>query len=160
RVQVGLGYQLELIQFFNTDPVILDNPDLAGRLFGYTNPYRLGWLEQDFALDLRDAPLEAHRGMYLRLFAEEGGEFAGGAFLYQKPQPDLRLYAPLGSRVTLAGRFMFGQLFSQGDLGSPITRRFYLGGANSHRGFNYNRLSPQVPSGISGEPPIPIGGDQ
>jgi outer membrane protein assembly factor BamA len=54
----------------------------------------------------------------------------------------------------------FGQIFTQGDLGSPITRRFYLGGPSSHRGFNYNRLSPQVPSGLKGVDPIPIGGDQ
>jgi outer membrane protein assembly factor BamA len=160
RLRLGVSYDFELLQFFNTDPVILDNPQLAGRLFGYTNPYRLGWLQQNAALDLRDAPLEAHRGFYVSLLAEEGGPFAGGAFLYQKLQPDVRGYAPLGSHVTLAGRFWFGQLFSQGDLGSPITRRFYLGGANSHRGFNYDRLSPQVPSGISGMSPIPIGGDQ
>jgi translocation and assembly module TamA len=160
RLRLAATYGFELLQFFNTDPVILDNPQLAGRLFGYTNPYRIGWLQQDAAFDLRDAPLDAHRGVYFGLLVEEGGPFAGGAFLYQKLQPDLRLYAPLGSRLTLAGRVWFGQLFSQGDLGSPITRRFYLGGANSHRGFNYDRLSPQVPSGISGVSPIPIGGDQ
>jgi outer membrane protein assembly factor BamA len=159
RLRLAAIYELELLQFFNTDPVILDNPQLAGRLFGYTNPYRIGWLEQDVAFDLRDTPLDAHRGIYLGLLTELGGPFAGGAFLYQKLQPDVRVYAPLG-RLTLAGRFWFGQLFSEGDLGSPVTRRFYLGGANSHRGFNYDRLSPQVPSGTPGVSPIPIGGDQ
>src|SRR5262249_29147268 len=69
--------------------------------------------------------------------------------------------APLGTkRVVLAGRVLFGQIYVQGDLGSPITRRFYLGGPGSHRGFNYDRLSPQVPSGLPGVPPIPIGGHQ
>jgi translocation and assembly module TamA len=160
RVLLGVSYNFQLLQFFNTDPTILDNPALAGRLFGYTNPYRLGWLQGDAALDLRDRPLDPHRGVYLSTTIEAGGEYAGGAFLYEKIAPDLRGYAPLGNRVTLAGRFVFGQLWSQGDLGSPITRRFYLGGPNSHRGFNYNRLSPQVPSGIPGVQPIPIGGDQ
>ena len=73
----------------------------------------------------------------------------------------MRAYLPLGTRrVVLAARVEFGQLFVQGDLGSPITRRFYLGGPSSHRGFNYNRLSPQVPSGLPDVAPIPIGGDQ
>jgi translocation and assembly module TamA len=160
HVLLGASYNFQFLQFFNTDPTILNNPALSGRLFGYTNPYRLGWFQEDFALDLRDKPLDAHQGGYLGLTFEQGGNYAGGAFDYEKVVPDLRLYAPLGRRVTLAARFVFGQLFTQGDLGSPITRRFYLGGPNSHRGFNYDRLSPQVPSGLPNVAAIPIGGDQ
>jgi outer membrane translocation and assembly module TamA len=75
--------------------------------------------------------------------------------------PEVRLYAPLGSRVTFAVRAQFGQIFVQGDdTGSPVTRRFYLGGPDSHRGFNYNRLSLQVPLGVPGSPNLPVGGDQ
>ena len=160
RVLLGASYNFQLLQLFATDPTILDQPALAGRLFGYTNPYRVGWLQQDVALDLRDQPLDAHRGVYVGATFEEGGTWAGGAFQYEKLVPELRAYAPLGRRLTLAGRFLFGQLFTQGDLGSPITRRFYLGGSNSQRGFNYERLSPEVPSGRPGMSAIPIGGDQ
>ena len=35
-----------------------------------------------------------------------------------------------------------------------------MGGPDSHRGFNYNRLSVQVPIGYPGAPNLPIGGDQ
>jgi translocation and assembly module TamA len=160
RVLIGASYNFQLLQFFDTDPTILDNPALAGRLFGYTNPYRIAWLQQDLALDLRDRPQESHVGVYVASAFEEGGAYSGGAFHYEKILPELRAYAPLGSRVTLAGRFLFGQLFSHGTLGSPITRRFYLGGPSAQRGFNYDRLSPQVPSGQPGVSPIPIGGDQ
>jgi translocation and assembly module TamA len=160
RVLLGASYNFQFLLFYDTDPVILDDPALAGRLFGYTNPYRIGWFQQHLALDLRDRPLDAHAGLYVSATFEEGGTYAGGAFQYEKILPELRAYAPLGRRVTLAGRFLFGQLFTQNDLGSPITRRFYLGGSNSHRGFNYDRLSPQVPSGQPGVSAIPIGGDQ
>ena len=156
----GLSYNFQFLQFFDTDPVILDDPTLSSRFFGYTNPYRLGWLQQDLGLDFRDRPIDAHAGVYAGATFEEGGAWAGGAFQYEKIVPELRAYAPLGRRVTLAGRFLFGQLFAQGGLGSPITRRFYLGGSNTQRGFNYDRLSPQVPSGEPGVSPIPIGGDQ
>ncbi len=160
KVLISAAYNFEFLKFFNTDPAIFLDPGQSGRLFGYVDPYRLGWYQQDFTLDLRDRPLDAHKGFYASLSVEEGGPWAGGAFEYEKLQPDVRGYAPLGKRVTFAARFQFGQLFTQGDLGSPTTRRFYLGGPNSHRGFNYARLSLQVPSGIFGVPPIPIGGDQ
>jgi translocation and assembly module TamA len=160
RVLLSLSYNLQFLMFFNTVPSFQDNPALATQLFGYTNPYRVGWWQQGVQLDLRDRPLDAHQGAYFGATAEEGGVYAAGAFQYEKLLGDLRLYAPLGKRLTLAARGELGQIFVQGTTGSPITRRFYLGGPNTHRGFNYNRLSLQVPSGINGTPNLPIGGDQ
>jgi translocation and assembly module TamA len=161
HLHAELGYDFQYLKFFDTDPAILNRPDLAGKLYGFVDPYRLAWVHQDFLADLRDRPLDPSRGGYFSFSVEEGGAWTGSAFQYEKLQPDLRLYAPLGTkRVVLAGRVLFGQIYVQGDLGSPITRRFYLGGPGSHRGFNYDRLSPQVPSGLPGVGPIPIGGDQ
>jgi translocation and assembly module TamA len=160
RIQLGLSYNFQLALFFATDPQILNDPAQAGLLFGYTNPYRVGWWQQDATLDLRDHPLDPHEGFFTTTTLEEGGIYAGGAFQYEKIVPDVRGYVPMGRRVTLALRAQFGQIFTQGDLGSPITRRLYLGGPSSHRGFTYNRLSYQVPSGNEGVPPLPIGGDQ
>jgi outer membrane protein assembly factor BamA len=160
RVSLGLSYNFNFLLFFNTVPAFASDPHAAARLYGYTNPYRVGWLQQDLALDLRDKPLDPHKGVYVGATIEEGGTWAAGSFSYQKVQPELRLYVPLGPHVTLAGRGEFGQMFVQGDQGSPITRRFFMGGPNSHRGFNYNRLSIQVPIGYPGAPNLPIGGDQ
>ena len=123
-----------------------DEPARAARLFGYTNPYRVGWFQEDFTLDLRDKPLGSAQGRLLRHQHRGGRPLRGRLVHYEKVLPEARLYAPLGRRVTFATRAMFGQMFVQGDLGSPITRRFYMGGPDSHRGFNYNRLSLQVPS--------------
>jgi translocation and assembly module TamA len=164
RVRVGLSYNFQYLGFFGIDPAFTDASTgtfSAGRLFGFVDPYRVGWWQENIALDLRDKPLDPHYGLYLAVVAEEGGDFAGGAFQYEKVLPEARAYLPLGDRIVLAGRVQYGRLFDQGDLGSPITRRFYLGGPGSHRGFNYNRLSAQVPSGIPGNTTaIPIGGDQ
>jgi len=146
--------------FFNTVPAFQDDPHAASKLYGYTNPYRVAWLQQDFMLDLRDKPLAPHKGGYLGVQLEEGGVYAGGAFTYEKILPEARLYIPMGSRITFATRGEFGQVFAASDQGSPITRRFYMGGPDSHRGFNYNRLSLQVPIGYPGAPNLPIGGDQ
>jgi outer membrane protein assembly factor BamA len=160
HVHVGLSYNFNFLLFFNTVPAFTEDPRAAARLYGYTSPYRVGWWQEDLALDLRDKPLTPHQGAYAAVTFEEGGSFAGGTFAYEKVQPQLRLYAPLGKRVTVAARGELGQLFVQGAEGSPITRRFFMGGPDSHRGFNYNRLSLQVPSGLKGAPNLPIGGDQ
>src|SRR5207245_6915156 len=57
RVRLGLSYNFQLLEFFNTDPALLADPAQTGQVFGYANPYRLGWWQQDFALDLREKPL-------------------------------------------------------------------------------------------------------
>jgi outer membrane protein assembly factor BamA len=89
---------------------------------------------------------------------EQGGVYTGSAFSYQKFVPELRLYYTLWNRLTIAARVQFGHIFAQGDFGSPITQRFYLGGPNSHRGFSFNRLSYQMCSGAfdPGTGPVPL----
>lgn len=156
RIRLGVSYNFQFLDFFSADPSLLSDPQETGSRFGYVDPYRLGYLQEQVALDLRDRPVDARRGFYLALLAEQGGVYAGSAFDYQKLMPEARGYIPLGQRVIIAMRVMFGQIFVQGDLGSPITQRFYLGGPNSHRGFTYNRLSYQVCSGTPNEGyPIP-----
>jgi outer membrane protein assembly factor BamA len=163
RILFGVAYAIQFLDFFNTDPAVLSDPRQAGTLYGYVDPFRVAWFQEDVSLDLRDRPVGTHQGAFFTVTAEQGGVYTGSAFSYQKIVPDVRLYAPLGPRVTLAARIEFGQIWSHGDLGSPITRRLYLGGPNSHRGFNYNRLSYQIPSGFDPSqhvPALPIGGDQ
>jgi translocation and assembly module TamA len=159
RIQLALSYNLEYLDFFHTAAPVLLDPQVAGPVYGYQDPYRVAWLQQEAVFDLRDAPLASRKGVYVALKAEEGGVYVGGAFSYEKLVAEGRGYLPLGSRVVLGARIECGQLFSQGELASPITRRFYLGGPSSHRGFNYDRLAPQV-AGAPGSPPIPVGGDQ
>lgn len=175
RASFGLSYNIQFLQFFNTDPSIFTASDAsqAGTVYGFLPLYRVAWLQQDLKLDLRDKPLDTHYGGYALFHAEEGGDYTGSAFKYEKIIPELRGYAPLGSRVTLAGRVQYGRVWTQGDLGSPITRRLYLGGPDSHRGFSYDRLSYQIPANCPAVDqaigkcpstrtfqPLPIGGDE
>ncbi len=163
RIHLGLSYNFQYLGFFDVDPNFT-NPDPTQRaLLGTLDlsllkgqDYRLGWWQEDFSLDLRDASVDATRGGYLGVTLEEGGVYAGGAFTYEKIVPELRGYLPLGGRVVLAARVLYGKMFVHSD-SSPITRRFYLGGPDSHRGFNYNRLSPQLITCVQSAP-IHIGG--
>lgn len=160
RLQLGASYAFQYLQFFNVDPAFLADPGKSARDFGFADPYRLAWLDEAVVLDLRDQPLDARRGGWFSLHAEEGGIWSGAAFNYEKLTAEARGYYSLFGRVVFAARTQFGHLFSQGDRGSPTTRRYYLGGPESHRGFNFARLSMQIPSGIAGNPSLPIGGDE
>ena len=160
RLQLGLSYNFNQLLFFKTDPALLVDEAEAARRYGYVDPYRLAWLAEEATLDLRDRPFDTRRGAYFAARVEEGGVYTGSRFTYEKLETEARGYLPLGSRVVVAARTSFGHIFVHGDTGSPTTRRFYLGGQDSHRGFNYNRLSSQIVSGLPGTPSLPIGGDQ
>ena len=158
RISLSLAYNFQFLDFFATSPEILSDPTHAGTMYGYLDPYRLAWLQQDFRIDGRDSVFDPRRGGYGEISFEEGGPYTGSAFTYEKMRIGARGYAPLGSRVVLAGRIEFAQIWSQGQDGSPITRRLALGGGSSHRGFSEGRLAPQVP--VARGAPLPIGGDQ
>lgn len=158
RISLGTSYNFQYLDFFFTSPEILSDPAQAGTRYGYADPYRVAWLQQDVRLDWRDDRLDPRKGMYAEVTAEEGGPYTGGAFTYEKLKLGTRGYLPLGTRVVLAGRVEFAQIWSQGDKGSPTTRRIALGGASSQRGFSEGRLSPQI--AVASGPPLPIGGDQ
>ena len=164
RISLAASYNFQFLDFFYAEAG-LDQGSTGGTssavLFGFIDPYRLGYFQEQIGLDFRNRKIDARRGAYFLLTAEQGGVYAGGAFSYQKLQPEARGYLSLGERVTIAARVQYGHIFTQGDTGSPITQRFYLGGPNSHRGFTYNRLSYQmcsgayVPPGVNGQPAGP-----
>jgi translocation and assembly module TamA len=148
RISLSASYNFQFLDFFEPQPGLTES-EQAGQLFGFVDPYRLGYFQEQIALDLRDRPVDATRGFYAQVIGEQGGVYTGSAFSYQKIVPEVRAYYTLFNRLTVAARLQYGQIFVQGDLGSPITQRFYLGGPNSHRGFSFNRLSYQMCSGIT-----------
>jgi translocation and assembly module TamA len=157
RLLLRAGWSLSHLNFFHVDPLYETATQLG---YGFVNPYRVAYLEQVVQFDLRDRPLRPRVGGYVAARFEEGAAAVGGDFTYFKFVPELRLYAPLGSRVVLAARSEWGWLDPTQDDG-PITRRFYLGGPSGHRGFGFGRLSPQALSLApehEGER-IPIGGN-
>jgi outer membrane translocation and assembly module TamA len=107
---------------------------------------QLFWVDQQLAYDRRDDPLDARRGFYAEVRAEEGNGWI-------QVTPEARGYVPLGRRWVLAARLRGGRTLS-GE--SPLTRRYFSGGGTSHRGFAFRRLAPWVET-TEGER-APVGG--
>jgi translocation and assembly module TamA len=151
------SYNIQFLDFFNYDPAAFD-PSINPLGASFKDPYRVAWFEQFVQLDLRDRALDPRSGLYLSTRVEEGFAAIGSAFTYFKVFPELRVYLPLGRRLTLDGRAQLGWLQPQRAEDSPITRRFALGGPFSHRGFGTARLSPQVVDPMTHEV-ISLGGN-
>ena len=146
RVQAGLSWNIEQLSFSNVDPAIRQQPVLEEQLgLGEEQDYRLAFYEQTLAIDLRDQILDAHDGVYVLLALEEGTPLAGGLNDYIKADAEVRgYYAPV-ERLVLAARLRHARVL-RGETDIPITRRYFSGGATSHRGFTQRRLTPVVKS--------------
>jgi translocation and assembly module TamA len=97
-----------------------------------------------FERDKRDNKLDPTTGYYATLSAKPTYEAIRGN-VFSSFEGSIAGYYGLGSedRVVLAARVAAGSLLGTGDLEDiPATRRFYLGGGGSVRGYAYQEISP------------------
>ena len=152
RLLTGLTWRFRSLTFAEISPALDDATQMQ---VGMTDPYRIGAIDQNVALDLRDHPLDPRRGFYTQVIASEGSTGLGGTSTFVRGTGDVRGYLPIGDRLVLAARAMYGRALTS-EL--PVTERFFEGGANGHRGFTYRKLSP-FRLGPEGEY-APIGGEE
>jgi len=115
----------------------------------------------DLQRSTADNLLNAHRGYQVALHAEQAGRLMPGSFNYYEVSADGRHYLPLGRKLTVATRLQFGNIRPSGEpnrQGSfeeniPFSKRYFLGGATSIRGWGRYEVSPLSDSGQ------PYGGD-
>jgi outer membrane protein assembly factor BamA len=120
-----------------------------------------------FAIDLQQTSvrnlLDARRGYFAALHLEQAGGWLPGSFDYYTLSGDLRHYLPLPGRAVIASRAQWGVLDdlarAKSDLPEelastkiPFSKRFFLGGSTSLRGWGRFDVSPLSESGL------PIGG--
>lgn len=144
KLSIGISWNLQYFDFFDFSE---DTWGKSSTQLGlsFVDPYRLTWLEQSIALDLRDSAQDPRAGFYAQLHVEEGFPQIGSDFAYIKVKPEARGFIPLGTkRLVLGLRAQWGQIWTFDSDDSPVTRRLYLGGPTRHRGFAFNRLSPQI----------------
>lgn len=102
-----------------------------------------------------DNVLNAHHGFQIAFHAEEAGRFVPGSFNYYAASADGRHYLPISDRLVFASRLQIGNIRPVGNAQTnvPFSKRYFLGGATSIRGWGRYEVSPLSASGL------PIGGD-
>jgi outer membrane protein assembly factor BamA len=160
RLRLSGGWQYHVIDI-DADERLQDR--LTGEQALEDSLQTIGYFQQAVTLDLRDNQFNPRRGMFAEIQLEESGVYSLSELGYQRGQIDLRGYVPVAPRLVLAVRGLAGLLRENEEAaGEPLTRRFYAGGASSHRGFGYRDLSPFVVDRdpVTGEiiDYVPVGG--
>ncbi|MFN7915042.1 MAG: BamA/TamA family outer membrane protein [Vicinamibacterales bacterium] len=115
----------------------------------------LGALGFDLQRSTADNLLNARRGYQLAFHGEEAGRLLPGTFNYYAMSVDARHYLPVSDRLVLANRVQLGAINAAGDDPAqvPFSKKYFLGGASSIRGWGRYEVSPLSGSGL------PIGGN-
>jgi outer membrane protein assembly complex protein YaeT len=109
----------------------------------------------DISRNTADSVLDSKRGYQLAAHAEQAGQLIPGTFKYTSLSAEARHYLPMArDRLVLASRAQFGNIRPYGDSQAnvPFSKRFFLGGATSIRGWGRYEVSPLSGSGT------PLGG--
>ncbi len=108
-----------------------------------------------FIRDTRDRIYSATKGSYHLLSTEYAGGPLSGDSQFTKLEGTTNWFFPLVWKTVFHFKGSAGQVFENETDKLPVYERFYLGGLNSMRGFDYGKISPIEP--ISGDR---IGGDK
>lgn len=98
--------------------------------------------------------LNATRGYFAAAHVERAAHLIGGSFSYFGASFDTRYYRRFGDRLVWAGRLEAGSLKPAGGDATqiPFSKRYYLGGATTIRGWGRYEVGPTTGSGT------PVGG--
>jgi outer membrane protein assembly factor BamA len=109
----------------------------------------------DFQRSTADNLLNAHHGYQLAVHTEEAGKLLPGTYNYFAVSLDGRHYLPFGDKVVFANRVQIGNIAPpSSDPGLvPFSKKYFLGGATSLRGWGRFEVSPLSGSGL------PLGGN-
>lgn len=162
RSSIGLSLSTERPSSL-VEPEILDDPSNVDELIALgidpvtgTQSGTLSAVGLDWQFSTADNLLNATRGYQIALHGEEAGRLLPGTFNYYAMSADLRHYIPVSSRVVVANRGQFGNIHPAGGDPAqiPFSKKYFLGGATSLRGWGRFEVSPI----LEGEG-IPVGGN-
>ncbi|MGB9735076.1 MAG: outer membrane protein assembly factor BamA [bacterium] len=116
---------------------------------GVTSAVTLGFIQ-----DTRDNPIYTTKGSLVSGSAEFAGGPLGGSFTFLKFDASASRYfpLPLDTVFMINGRIGYGYVPGNGFL--PFVNRYFLGGINSVRGYNYRTIGPQMPALVTNMDPF------
>lgn len=114
----------------------------------------LGTLGLDWQRTTTDNALNARHGYQIAIHTEKAGQVLPSTFNYFAVSSDVRNFLPIGKKVVVANRLLIGNIrpagYNQAEV--PFSKKFFLGGATSLRGWGRYEVSPLAAG-------LPIGGD-
>jgi outer membrane protein assembly complex protein YaeT len=143
------------------DPNVLANPQFRPTLIALgldpTTGKQNGTLDAlgfDAQHSTADNILNAHRGYQIAFHTEEAGKFLPGSYKYYSMSADGRHYLPISATIVIASRLQLGSIAAPAaDVTSvPLSKKYFLGGATSVRGWGRYEISPLSRG-------LPIGGN-
>jgi outer membrane protein assembly complex protein YaeT len=116
----------------------------------------LSALGADWQRTTTDNALNSRRGYQVAFHAEEAGRLLPGSFNYWAASADARHFLPLGKRFVAANRVQLGNIRPAGYEAKqvPFSKKYFLGGASSLRGWGRYEVSP-----LGESSDLPIGGN-
>jgi outer membrane protein assembly complex protein YaeT len=111
----------------------------------------LGAIQVDLERTAVDDPVLPRRGTIATLHVEHAAPWLAGTYRFDEVLADARGYHPVFGSV-LAVRAMFGAVAARDPSRVPFSKRYFLGGATSLRGWGRYQVSPIDDTGL------PIGG--
>lgn len=107
----------------------------------------------DYQRSTADNVLDSHRGYQLAFHAEHAAPWLPGSFSYSAVSADMRHYLSLSESIVVASRAQIGAIHPlDGDQSNvPFSKKYFLGGATSVRGWGRFEVSPLLDG-------VPIGG--
>lgn len=112
--------------------------DMEGR--NVTSSITLGLLR-----DSKDRPFHTKEGSLNEIYYEYAGGFLGGDSGFHKVTASSAWYFPWRWDTVLLLRGQWGYVAQQGSGKLPVYEKFFLGGIDSVRGFEYATISPRDP---------------
>jgi translocation and assembly module TamA len=152
QLEITPTYNFQLLHFVPTSGVS-EASDVRAPQLSISCPngaatcfLRLSYLEQKITYDQRDNRIEPHEGYMALLDLQEGGG-PGASFTYLRAEPELRGYLHPIRHLTVAARVQWGWMQSfAGQSGqvetTPVTQRFFGGGANDVRAYGSRLMAP------------------
>lgn len=96
--------------------------------------------------DSRDRPFLTTTGSYSYITYEHAGDFLGGDSAFGKIEASSTWYFPVLWDIVYVLRGQLGYVKAQEEGRLPLYEKFYLGGLDSVRGFEYATISPRDPA--------------
>jgi outer membrane protein insertion porin family len=114
----------------------------------------LGSVGLDWQRTTTDNALNARHGYQIAIHSEKAGQVLPSTFNYFALSSDARYFLPIGKRFVVANRLLLGNIRPSGYVQAevPFSKKFFLGGATSLRGWGRYEVSP-----LGGG--LPVGGD-